>query len=167
MAMYHPGHPNGKYQMANLLRDAQRATMGEPEDSPAAPLLEGICYSDCMTKATGRRAAARAGKKVSAATTATVPTTTAEVPDVTVVATRMPPTYTNERLRAALRVCWSRPDVGILMSSQQLIESCRSEQAAERRSTYSIPCEPRQVRRLAESSMLRTCAARVSRSAAS
>ena len=42
MAMYHPGHPNGKYQMANLLRDAQRAAMGEPEDSPAAPLLEGI-----------------------------------------------------------------------------------------------------------------------------
>lgn len=42
MAMYHPGHPNGKYQMANLLRDAQRDAMGEPEDSPAVPLLEGI-----------------------------------------------------------------------------------------------------------------------------
>lgn len=28
MAIYHPGYPNGKYQMASLLRDAQRAAMG-------------------------------------------------------------------------------------------------------------------------------------------
>ena len=52
----------------------------------------------------------------------------AEVPDVTVVDIRMPPTYTAERLRAARRLRQSRPAVGILMFSQQPKREGPSEQ---------------------------------------
>ncbi|WP_067974513.1 response regulator transcription factor [Nocardiopsis trehalosi] len=42
----------------------------------------------------------------------------ADPPDVAVVDVRMPPTHTDEGLRAALRIRASRPEVGVLVLSQ-------------------------------------------------
>jgi DNA-binding NarL/FixJ family response regulator len=42
----------------------------------------------------------------------------ADPPDVAVVDIRMPPTFTDEGLRAAIRLRHSHPDVGILVFSQ-------------------------------------------------
>jgi DNA-binding NarL/FixJ family response regulator len=53
-------------------------------------------------------------------------------PDVVVVDVRMPPTYTDEGLRAALVVRQRWPDVGVLVLSQYVEERYASELLAER-----------------------------------
>ncbi|MDA0563513.1 response regulator transcription factor [Streptomonospora sp. S1-112] len=56
----------------------------------------------------------------------------ADKPDVAVVDVRMPPTHTDEGLRAALRLRESHPDVGVLVLSQYVEQGYAAELLAGR-----------------------------------
>jgi DNA-binding NarL/FixJ family response regulator len=56
----------------------------------------------------------------------------AHKPDVAIVDVRMPPTHTDEGLRAALRIREELPDIGVLVLSQYVEEEYATELLADR-----------------------------------
>ena len=62
------------------------------------------------------------------------------LPDVCIVDVRMPPTHTDEGLRAALEVRERHPDVAILVLSQIVEERYATRAAPARRPAASATC---------------------------
>ena len=156
-----PGARNGARGPRGASRRGRRNASRSRARRPAEPPSSRSCRARRDRRGLGalagraRTVARRAGHQVAAAAgdaAELLPRSSAHEPDIAIVDVRMPPTFTDEGVRAAFESRARRPELAVLVLSQYVEERYASELLARERAWRRLSAEGKRHRHRASSS---------------